>query len=146
MHTVTINQRIRFIVKWSPLLLAAALVWLFLTLRRDPVPLSYLIVCVGIGLLCGGLIILDFWKDPSPLLLLLVLSIFSAGDIILRDLFFPGVGILPGRRTSSQYILTVLVSMLGLVMVLRSRMMRNLSQADVEQALAANSVERDGIE
>ena len=144
MNTVKINRRIRFIVKWSPLLLAAALVWLFLTLRQDPVPLPYLIACVGIGLLCGGLIILEFWKDASPLLLVLSLSIYISGEIFLRDLFFPGVGLLPGRRASSQYILTVLVSMLGLVMVLRTRIMRYLSQADVEPALAADSVERDG--
>ena len=144
MNTVRINRRIRFIVKWSPLLLAAAVVWLFLTLRQDPVPLPYLIACVGIGLLCGGLIILDFWKDPSPLVLVLSMSIFFAGEIVLRDMFFPGVGMLPGRRASSQYILTVLISVLGLVMVLRSRIMRYLSQADVEQALAADSVEHDG--
>lgn len=144
MENVRINRRIRFIVKWSPLLLTAALVWLFLTLRKDPVPLPYLIACVGIGLLCGGLIILEFWKDQSPLLLFLTLSIFSAGEIILRDLFFPGVGLLPGRRASSQYILTVLISILGLVMVLRTRIMRYLSQTDVEQELAADSVEHDG--
>ena len=144
MNTVRVNRRIRFFVKWSPLLLAAALLWLFLTLRHDPVPLPYLIACVGIGLLCGGLIILDFWKDPSPLLSFLWLSIFISGEMILRDLFFAGVGLLPGRRASSQYILTVLVSILGLVLVLRSRIMKYLSQTDVEQELAADSVEHDG--
>src|SRR3982751_2901416 len=112
METVRINRRIRFVVKWSPLLLAAASVLLFLALRQDPVARSYLIACVCIGLLCGGLIILAFRKDATPLLFILSMLIYTSGEIFLRDQFFPGVAFLPARRTSSQYILTVLGSTL----------------------------------
>ena len=134
LNTVRINRRIRFIVKWSPLLLAAASVWLFVSLRQGPLSIPYLITCAAIGLLCGGLIILDFWKDPSPLMYFLSLVIFFAGEMITQNVFFPGVGSLSVKNMSPQYFSTVLVSALGLVLVLRQRIIRYIALADVEEA------------
>jgi hypothetical protein len=134
-----INRQTRFIVKWSPLLLAAAAVWLFLTLRRGPVSIPYLMVSAGIGLLCGGLIVWDFWKHPSPLLVFLWVGILQGGNLILRDVFFFDLSRDASRNTSSQYLSVVLVSVLGLVLALRQRIMRSPPETDVEQRHAADA-------
>jgi hypothetical protein len=131
-----VNRRIRFINKWSPRFLSLALLWLFLSLRHTPVSIPYLITCAVIGILCGGLIIVDYSKKLSPPLFMLWMTIFVAGKIVLPDLFFSDVEGDLGRKLSSQYVATVLVSILALVLVLRRRIMKFLCQTDVELVVA----------
>ena len=134
MDTERVNRRIRFIIKWSPLLLALAFVWLFFSLRRGPVSIPYVMACLGIGLLCGALIILDYSRKYTPLLATLWMIVFISAPIFLDGLFFPNLE----RRSLSdkmsyQYISTVLVSILGLVVIFRRRILKYIAQADVEQ-------------
>lgn len=127
-----IFRRIRYMVTWSPLLLAAAAVCLLLSLRQNPAPVAYLIACVGIGLLFGGLIILDYLKTASSSLSLLYMMIFAGGHFLTRSYFFPGVAGLPVRETFTEYLLIVLVTVLGIVVVLRRRIIRFFAQVDVD--------------
>jgi hypothetical protein len=122
MKTERINDRIRFSVRWSPLLLAAAVVWLYFGWRHQAVSVAYIVACVGVGLLCGSLLIVSSWKNQPPLSLLAFVIFYSAP--MLLGLFFPKLDVLMGGKISYKYMSTVVVSILGLVVVLRRLMMR----------------------
>ena len=132
METERINGRLRFSVQWSPLLLAGAVVWLYFGWRHQAVSVAYIVVCVGVGLLCGGLFIIAYWKkNQTPLLFLAWLVLYSAP--MLLGLFFPKLDVLLGGKLSNKYMSTVAVSILGLIVLFRILKIGPLAQADVEQ-------------
>src|SRR6266404_2730770 len=102
METEGINSRLRFTVRWSPLLLAPAVVWLYLCWRHQPVSVAYVVACVGVGLLCGGLFIMDYWKSQYPLLTILALMIYFSAPMLL-GLFFPRLDAIMAGKISYQY-------------------------------------------
>jgi uncharacterized membrane protein YfbV (UPF0208 family) len=132
METERINKRTRFTIRWSPLFLALAVVWLYLCWRHQPISVAYIVACVGVGLCVGGLFIMDYWKNQYPLLTFLAFLVYSSAPDLL-GLFFPKLDVLLGGKISYQYMSAVLVSILGLVVILRRPIMRRLAQADVEQ-------------
>ena len=117
------------------MLLAFALVWLFLSLRQGPIHIGFIVSCLGIGVICGGLIILDFWKHPARNLIVLPLMIFLTGPMFLNARFFPGFGMDLNGKQYEQYLAIVVISSLIWIVALRHWVRKHLSQADVEHVV-----------
>jgi len=133
MESHKLNRRERFILRWSPLLLTSSVVWLFLSLLRGPISFLYILISGGIGLLYAGLLILDYWKKPSPGWTLLSPAILFGGIFLTNAIFFPNERALKWNAFSSQYFAIVLVMFFGLAWLCRQRIMKSNSQGDVEQ-------------
>lgn len=82
------NSRLRFIVRWAPLLFAITSLWAILSWRHQFASVSYLLACILVGIVCGALIIADFRPDSSPLLYPLWFLIFLSAPIILGEFVF----------------------------------------------------------
>jgi surface polysaccharide O-acyltransferase-like enzyme len=132
METEKINRRPRFIVRWSPLFFVLATVWAFFSWRHHPVSIPYVLACVAIGLFCGALIIADNLKHSTPLLYVLWIVVFISAPMFLNALFFPNLDRNLGKM-SYQYMSVVVASILGLVTILRNRILRHFAEADAEQ-------------
>ena len=144
METKRINRRIRFIVRWSPLLFIFAAVWAFLSWRDHFVSVPYFLACVAIGLFCGVLIIADYRNNWSPLVNVLSYLIFISAPAILNGFVFTNLEPKGPMGQSYQYTPVVLASVLGLIVTLRQKITRHIAERDAEQALAADSVEQRG--
>jgi len=135
-----INKRIRFVVRWSPLIFILTVVWAFLEWRHQAGFFSHLVVYVGIGVICGVLVVLGYRRNSPGSVLLLCYMIFISAQTILNGLVFsiPDWQVLP-VRPSSQYASAVLASYFGLMVILRQRIQRFVTESDAEQALGTDS-------
>ena len=142
METERINKRITFIVRWSPLFFALASLWAFLSWRHRGVNIPYVLACIAVGLLCGVLIIVDHSKNSSPLLYVLWFMIFISAPMFLNAFFFPGLEEDFAGKMSYQYMSVVLASILGLVTILRQRIIKRVAEGDAQQIVGPERRER----
>jgi len=106
----------------------AAAVWVFLAWRHEPSSIGHFLAYLGIGLLCGALIIVDFWKNISPLVHLLWYMVFISAPMFVGAILFSDFS---GKMTY-QYMSVVVASILGWFVVFRGRLL-NWSTNDAEQ-------------
>jgi hypothetical protein len=131
MENKHLNRRQTFLLKWSPLLSVASLLWLIVSLWRGPLYFYYLSVCSGIALIYGALSIRSYYQNIGLLTafsvaLLVITERFArnafVGDITDSDL---------GWGFASQYASLLLLSVFGLSWFFRSRILKQSGRYDI---------------
>jgi len=125
------NKRTQFIVRWSPLLFAAATIWAILAWRHQPASFGYFSACVTVGLVCGVLVVADFWKDFSPLISMLWYMVFVSAPMFIGAFLYSDFE----NKMNYRYMSVVVASILGLIVVFRGRLTRPAT-GDAEQIVA----------
>jgi uncharacterized membrane protein len=133
----TVNKRTQFIARWSPLLFAAATVWAIAAWRNKPMSAGYFLACVAVGLICGVLVVADFWKDFSPLIFVLWYMVFISAPMFIGAFLYSDFE----SKMNYQYMSVVVASILGLIVVFRGRLTKSAT-GDAEQIVGRERRER----
>ena len=124
MQNKSLNRRERFVLTWSPLLLALSLLGLILSLWYGPVFTRYLIACAVPGLLYGGFVIFDYRKKLA-MLPALGTVIFIFGEKVARSAFIDDISDRDFKwRLAFQYFSIVLLSVFGWAWFFRQRILK----------------------
>ena len=102
----------------------AATAWAILAWLHKPVSVAYILACIAVGLFCGALIIVDLWKNLSPLVFVLVYMVFISSPMFLSAILLSDYDGGLSRKLTYGYMSVVLASILGLVVAFRRRLLK----------------------
>lgn len=115
-------------IQWSPLLFAIAAIWAILAWLHKPASFGYLSACIVVGFVCGALIIVDLWKEFSPLVFILWNLVFFSSPMFIAAFLYSDFD----GKMNYQYMSVVVASVLGLIAGFRGPLIKS-GASDAEQ-------------
>jgi len=89
---------------------------------------GYFLACLAVGLICGALVVADFWNDFSPLIFVLWYMVFISAPMFIGAFLYSDFE----SKMNYQYMSVVVASILGLIVVFRGRLTKSAT-GDAEQ-------------